>query len=167
MKRAFVSVGSNIRPDAHVPAAVGRMRKRFGPLRVSPVYLTAPVGDPDQPDFWNLAVCFPCAMEPEAVQDELHAIEDALGRRRDAGRPLGPRVVDLDLVMVEDRVGAFGALTLPSPHLENDVFVAVPVADLDPGLAHPLLGVSMAEVARRALARGGPPPRRLPAEIHA
>ncbi len=163
MSRAFVSVGSNIRPEIHVPAAVGRVRARFGPCRISPVYLTAPVGDHDQPDFWNLAVCFECDLDPETVQEELHAIEDALGRRRDASRPLGPRVADLDLVLMEGRVGEFGALLLPSPHLERDSFVAVPVADLDPVLAHPVLGVTMAEVARRAVDRGGgPPPRRLP-----
>ena len=164
MSRAFVSVGSNIHPDSNVKAAVERVRARFGPCRISPVYLTAPVGDADQPDFWNLALCFDCDLGPETVQDELHAIEDALGRRRDAARPLGPRVVDLDLVLVEGRVGVFGSLRLPSPQLERDSFVAVPVADLDPGLEHPVLGVTMSELARRAMARGGPPPRRIATE---
>lgn len=161
MRRTFVSVGSNIQPERHVALAVRTMRERFGPLELSPLYRTAPAGDPDQPYFWNLAVCFSCDREPESVQGELHAIEDALGRMRDAARPLGPRTVDLDLVLMEGRTGAFGGFRLPSPHLETDSFVAVPVADLAPDLVHPVLGLTMSEIARRTIARGGEPPSRL------
>jgi len=163
--RLFVSLGSNVRPGHFLPRAVAELRRRFHVVAVSPAYRTAPAGDSDQPDFLNLAVELDSELPPEEVQTALHEIEDALGRERDPRRPFGPRTADLDLVLIPGVVGRFGSLELPSPQLAAEAFVAVPVADLAPELVHPVLGVSLGDVARSTLATTNVPPRAVALEI--
>lgn len=160
MRRVFLSLGSNIEPEKNVVRALEELRRRFTVVAVSPVYRTAPVGDPDQPDFLNLAVELACDEDPEVVHEALRGIEALLGRRRDPQRPLGPRTMDLDLVLADGLIGTFGTLKLPSPQLSREAFVAVPVADLAPNLRHPETGLSLAETAQASVRPGVPAPVR-------
>jgi len=163
--RAFVSLGSNIHPKQNLGRAVGELARRCTVLAVSPVYRTAPVGDADQPDFWNLVVEIETYESPEAVHDALRQIEELLGRRRDAERPFGPRTADLDLVLVEGLAGRFGALELPSPLIERASFVAVPLADLAPELSPQGSSRTLHDIALAAVASDERPPRRLDVEL--
>jgi 2-amino-4-hydroxy-6-hydroxymethyldihydropteridine diphosphokinase len=163
--RVFVSLGSNIEPRRNLAKALCELKRRFQVLAVSPVYLTAPVGDADQPDFWNLVAEIESDREPEEIQGELREVEQLLGRTRDPQRPYGPRTVDLDLVLVPGRSGTFGKLELPSPLLARHSFLAVPLADLVPDLPHPVLGVPMKELARNLVSANPRPPRPLGVEL--
>jgi 2-amino-4-hydroxy-6-hydroxymethyldihydropteridine diphosphokinase len=163
--RMFVSLGSNIEPRHNLARALAELRRRFRVTAVSPVYRTAPVGDPDQPDFWNLAVEIDNDEPPQKVQGALRFIEEILGRHRDVQRPYGPRTVDLDLVLVEGLAGSFGAVELPSPLVAKEPFVAVPLADLAPALLHPVLKTALGDLARTLLARDRHPPQLLPVEL--
>jgi 2-amino-4-hydroxy-6-hydroxymethyldihydropteridine diphosphokinase len=165
LRRAFILLGSNIAPRDSLARATAALLDRFHVVARSPVYLTAPVGDREQDDFWNLAVEVESDGDPESLQAELHAIEDRLGRQRDPARPNGPRTVDLDLVFVEGLYGRFGGLELPSPLLAHEAFAAVPLADLAGDLRHPSLGIDLAELARRNAAAAARPPRRLAVEV--
>ncbi len=165
--RAFVSLGSNIEPRRHLSQALAEMKRRFEVTAVSPVYLTAPVGDSEQPDFWNLAAEIESELGPVEIQRELYEVEHLMGRRRDPRRPFGPRTIDLDLVLVEGRTGTFGPLELPAPQLARCSFVAVPLADLAPDLVHPVLGVAMKDLASRLAAANRRPPQRVTAELSA
>lgn len=163
--RMFVSLGSNVDPELNIGRAVAELRRRLTVLALSRVYRTAPVGDTDQPDFWNLAAEIQSELAPEEVQAQLRAIEEELGRRRDPLRPLGPRSADLDLVLVEGVVGRFGTLELPSPLLAREAFVAVPVAELAPGLSHPTVGTDLREIAQAAVERSDRPPEPIEVEL--
>jgi 2-amino-4-hydroxy-6-hydroxymethyldihydropteridine diphosphokinase len=163
--RMFLSIGSNVEPRKNLALALAELARRFEVVAVSPAYRTAPVGDADQPDFWNLAAELATEETPQRVQRELRAIENALGRRRDPARPFGPRTVDLDLVLAGGLVGRFGDLELPSSLVQREAFVAVPLADIAPGFPHPLSGTTMAELARAALAAAASPPEPLDVEL--
>lgn len=163
--RMFILLGSNIDPRENLARALGELRRRFNVKAVSPVYRTAPVGDANQPDFWNLAVEMDNDEPPQKVQGALRFIEEILGRHRDVQRPYGPRSVDLDLVLVEGLAGSFGALELPSPLVAKESFVAVPLADLAPKLSHPVLKISLGELARTLVAKDPHPPRPLAVEL--
>jgi len=154
----YLCLGSNIEPRRHLARAVAELRLRFDVVAVSRTYRTAPVGDTKQADFFNLAACIDTDLPPGDVQEELRAIESLLGRRRDPRRPSGPRTADLDLVLVPGVVGRFGRLELPSPLVEREAFVAIPLADLAPELPHPVAGTSLREVAQAAAARSSRPP---------
>ena len=163
--RMFVSLGSNVEPLVHLRRAVAELRHRFAVTAVSPVYRTAPVGDRDQPEFWNMAVALESDEPPETVHATLQRIEAALGRRRDPQRPCGPRTVDLDLVLVEGVSGTFGGLPLPAPLVAKEPFVAVPLADLAPTLLHPVLSTPMSRIAGSLLAAADVPPVALDVEV--
>ena len=163
--RMFILLGSNIEPRQNLARALAELRRRFKVAAVSPVYRTAPVGDAKQPDFWNLAVELDNDEPPQKVQGALRFIEEILGRHRDAQRPYGPRSVDLDLVLVEGLAGSFGALELPSPLVAKESFVAVPLADLAPEFSHPLLKITLGELARALVTKDPDPPRSLAVEL--
>ncbi len=158
MRRAFVLFGSNIEPEHNFARALALLRVRYEVTAVSPAYWTAPAGDADQPDFLNAAIELRSNEALESIHGQLRQIEALLGRRRDPERPFGPRTADLDLVLVEGVTGSFGPLTLPAPILGEQAFAAVPLAALAPELAHPTLGVSLAELARRTTATASRPP---------
>lgn len=164
MSRVFVLFGSNIEPRRNFARAVRLLGAHFPVVGVSGAFLTAPVGDTAQDDFVNAAIELRSDDTPDRIQVVLHEIESLMGRRRDPERPLGPRCVDLDLVFVDDTVGTFGFLELPAPVLAVESFAAVPVAALAGGLVHPLLGVSLAELARKLAAAAPRPPVEIPWE---
>ena len=99
---------------------------------VSPVYLTAPVGDIAQPDFYNLVVIADSTLDPNALLERAQAIEQAYGRFRDPAAPGGPRTLDIDLIVVGTRTSNTPELVLPHPHAHERAFVLVPWLDIDP-----------------------------------
>src|SRR5262249_40763057 len=112
--RAWLSLGSNLEPGKHLRAALAELRARFGAIVVSPAYRFAAVGF-DGPDFINLAVGVDSDLEPQQLNDWLHALEDRHGRRRDVPR-FSSRTLDVDIVLFGDRVlKGTGNLELPRP----------------------------------------------------
>jgi 2-amino-4-hydroxy-6-hydroxymethyldihydropteridine diphosphokinase len=144
MGRAYLSLGSNLEPQRHLRAALDELRAHFGPFEVSPAYRSRAVGF-DGADFVNLAVALDTALEPGALNDWLHALEDRHGRRRDVPR-YSDRTLDVDIVLYDQRViDGPGHLQIPRAELKH-AFVLRPLADIAPTLRHPLDGRSMAEL---------------------
>lgn len=142
---AAISLGSNIRPEQNLPAAVGELR-HVGEIRaVSRVWESAPVGFSGQPNFLNAALLFATTFSADELkQSVLRPIEEKLGRVRDPGNVNAPRTIDLDLSIFitpnESRVFDKDILT------RN--FVAVPLAELLPDFIHPETGQTLSEIAR-------------------
>ena len=142
MARAYLSLGSNVEPRRHLPAAIAALRERFGDIAVSPAYRSKSVGF-DGADFVNLAVGLDTDLSPEALNDWLHALEDRHGRRRDQPR-YASRTLDVDIVLYDDRViDGPGHLQIPRKELKY-AFVLKPLADIAPDLRHPRDGRTMA-----------------------
>ena len=130
MGRAYLSLGSNIDAARWLGAAVSELRSRFGPLAVSPVYRSAAVGF-DGPDFLNLAVALDSDLDPAALNEWLHALEERHGRVR-SGPRYGDRTLDVDIVLYDDLVlSGEGHLELPRGELRH-AFVLKPMADIAP-----------------------------------
>jgi 2-amino-4-hydroxy-6-hydroxymethyldihydropteridine diphosphokinase len=102
----------------------------------SSVYETEPVGEvTDQPDFLNAALCIDTELEPLDLLAACKQIEEEMGRR--PGQRHGPRPIDVDVLLVGDRVLTSERLSLPHPELRGRRFVLVPVLELDPELRLP------------------------------
>lgn len=143
MHRAYLSLGSNIEPETHLRAALAELRARFGALLVSPVYRSRAVGF-DGPDFLNLAVGLDTDLDPMALDEWLHALEDRHGRRRDVPR-YSSRTLDADIVLFDDLiVDAPGHLRIPRPEL-SEPFVLKPLCDIAPEARDPADGRTIAE----------------------
>jgi 2-amino-4-hydroxy-6-hydroxymethyldihydropteridine diphosphokinase len=142
MSTAWLSLGSNLDADVHLPAAARALRARFGDVRFSPVYRTPAVGF-DGPDFLNAAAAIQTDLDPFALNDWLHALEDAQGRVR-GGERFSSRTLDIDIVFYDDRVlKGPGNLELPRPELRH-AFVLKPLADIAPGYRVPTTGETLA-----------------------
>lgn len=142
--RVYLSLGSNIEAERHLSAALVSLRQRFGQLDVSPAYRFAAVGF-DGPDFVNLAVGLDTDLPAQVLDDWLHALEEARGRRRDVAR-FSSRTLDIDIVLYGEQVlDGPGHLQIPRDDLRH-AFVLKPVADIAPNLAHPVSGRRMGDL---------------------
>ena len=127
MARAWVAVGSNL-GDRSRNFKDARRRLEVTPgiyiLKSSSVYETEPVGGPPQGKFFNAVWEIETALDPEWLMKRLLAIEIEMGRKR--REPLGPRIIDLDLLDYDGLVLQIENLTLPHPRLHEREFVLKP-----------------------------------------
>lgn len=104
-------------------------------VAVSPVYQTAPVGGPPQPDYLNAVLVATTSLPPRAVLDLGRAAEAAQGRVR--GPRWGPRTLDVDVIVYGSEISDDPDLTLPHPRAYERAFVLAPWHDMDPGAVIP------------------------------
>jgi 2-amino-4-hydroxy-6-hydroxymethyldihydropteridine diphosphokinase len=117
-------------------------------LAVSSVFETEPVGPGAQAAYLNAALRLRAWISPLDLLIRLQRIEAALGRDRSAeALRWGPRPVDLDILFCGDRCIDLPDLVVPHPRAHERAFVMTPMCELDPDLAHPILGLTMAEIA--------------------
>jgi 2-amino-4-hydroxy-6-hydroxymethyldihydropteridine diphosphokinase len=139
---AYIGLGSNLGDrEATLRGALARLNASHGirVLAVSRFRETEPVGFADQPKFVNAAAAVDTELEPRPLLESLLAIERAMGRTREGTR-FGPRTIDLDLLLYEDRIVDEPGLRIPHSRLHERAFVLEPLADLDPALIVPGLG---------------------------
>ncbi|MDY0021409.1 2-amino-4-hydroxy-6-hydroxymethyldihydropteridine diphosphokinase [Arenimonas caeni] len=144
MSTAWLSLGSNLAPEQNLRAAAAALRERFGAVVFSPVYRTPAVGF-EGPDFLNAAAIIETDLDPFALNDWLHALEDAMGRDR-SGPRFSSRPIDIDIVFYDALVlKGPGNLELPRPELRH-AFVLRPLADIAPAYRVPGDGRTLAEL---------------------
>ena len=139
---AYVGVGSNLAdPEAQVRRAVQALDQLPGCRLIasSPLYRTRPLGEVVQPPFVNAVAGLLTQSTPEELLDLLRQLERELGREPPRER-WGPRVIDLDLLVVGREVRATETLTLPHAGIALRDFVLYPLADIAPDLEVPGLG---------------------------
>jgi 2-amino-4-hydroxy-6-hydroxymethyldihydropteridine diphosphokinase len=101
--RAVIALGSNIRPEIHIPSAILRLQRRIQIVAKSEFVSTQPIGPADQPDFINGVLLVETEKERPELEKWLHEVEDELGRIRE-GDPSGPRTIDLDVAVWDGEV---------------------------------------------------------------
>ena len=144
MSRAYLSLGSNLQPERHLRDAIAALRAHFGAVLLSPVYRTRAVGFQGA-DFLNAAAVIDTDLAPQALNDWLHALEDAHGRDRSGPRH-GDRTLDIDIVLFDERIlDGPGHLRIPRPELQH-AFVLKPLADIAPHVVVPGTGRTLAQL---------------------
>jgi 2-amino-4-hydroxy-6-hydroxymethyldihydropteridine diphosphokinase len=135
----YLGLGSNIGDRrAHLAAAIAALPEHgVRVLACSSLYETEPVGlITDQADFLNACVRVRTDLGPEDLLDACKAVEREVGRS--AGGPRhGPRVIDVDLLLLGEIEYRSERLTLPHAETSSRRFVLVPLLELDPDLTLP------------------------------
>lgn len=145
MADVYVGLGSNVGDAAaHLREAVERVSRALAIEEVSSAYWTEPVGMREQPFFLNAVLRASTELPPHDVLRVLRGIEDEMGRQREV--PLGPRRIDLDLLLYDDARIDDPGLVLPHPRMDERRFVLEPLAEISPGLRIRPGGPTVAEL---------------------
>ncbi|MBN2583424.1 MAG: 2-amino-4-hydroxy-6-hydroxymethyldihydropteridine diphosphokinase [Planctomycetes bacterium] len=149
--RVYVGIGSNLGDRRKtVERAIGLLRQRpdVTVRTVSSLVETAPVGGPPgQGRFLNGALELETDLEPEPLLDVLQEIERQLGRQRTVR--WGPRTIDLDVLLWDDRVIESPRLHVPHARLRERRFVLGPLNEIAPGAIDPVTGLTVGELLSR------------------
>jgi 2-amino-4-hydroxy-6-hydroxymethyldihydropteridine diphosphokinase len=136
--RAVLSAGTNLGDRLGTlqacVQAIGRLSDT-DVLAISPVYETAPVGGPPQPDYLNAVLLIHTGLPPRDLLDAIHGLEAGFGRVR--AERFGPRTLDIDIICYAGQVSDDPELTLPHPRAHERAFVLAPWHDIDPGAELP------------------------------
>jgi 2-amino-4-hydroxy-6-hydroxymethyldihydropteridine diphosphokinase len=143
---AYLFLGSNMGDRrAALERAVQQITVRAGEVAaLSSVYETEPWGIADQREFLNQAIAIVPKLSPFHLLETLLAIEGELGRVRH--EKYGPRPIDIDILLYSDEVIQTEFLTVPHRGIPDRRFVLTPLAEIAPGLVHPVLRKTISEL---------------------
>jgi 2-amino-4-hydroxy-6-hydroxymethyldihydropteridine diphosphokinase len=144
---AYVGLGANLDdPAAQVEFAFGELARLAHTLLAarSSLYVSAPVGYDQQPDFINAAAKLETGLSPRALLAALLEIEHRHGRERTFRN--APRTLDLDLLLYGDARFHEPGLELPHPRMHQRAFVLQPLLEIAPDLLVPGHGSANAQL---------------------
>jgi 2-amino-4-hydroxy-6-hydroxymethyldihydropteridine diphosphokinase len=133
IRPAVLSLGSNVgERAANLQGAIDTLADtpEVNVVAVSSVYETAPVEAPEgSPSFLNTILLIDTTLSVAMLLDRAQAVEAAFGRER--GEVNAPRTLDVDLIVVGDRLSDTDELKLPHPRAHERAFVLVPWLEID------------------------------------
>ena len=91
----------------------------------------------EQDSFANQVVEVATWLPAPVLLETLLAIESEMGRVREVH--WGPRLIDLDLLFVEDQILYTDDLILPHPYIAERLFVLESLQEIAPHFIHPTL----------------------------
>ena len=144
MSIVYLGLGSNIDARANISSGIDVLRQTFDRVECSPVYQTAAFGFEGN-DFINLVAAVETDMSPLGLKHFLTGLEDRHGRDRQSPK-FSDRTLDIDTLLYDDLYLLSPALNIPHDEILEAVHVLKPLAELAPGLIHPVCRKSMIEL---------------------
>ena len=146
--RVYIGLGSNLGDrKANLREAEERLRElpTTRVVKASSLYESEPHGNA-KTWFINSVLELETELEPEELLKRTRAIETTMGRKRVKGKRWGSRIIDIDLLLMDNQTVNKRTLKIPHPEMHKRRFVLMPLAELAPHVTHPHLGVSMSEL---------------------
>lgn len=139
MHTAYLLTGSNLGDrTSYLQQAYRLIEQYCGTIQsASSFYQTAAWGLADQPDFYNQALALQTNLQPAALMQQLLDIEQIIGRKRNI--KMGPRIIDIDILLLDEAIINTDLLITPHPFLQDRKFALLPLAEIAPGVMHPVL----------------------------
>lgn len=131
----YIALGSNIGDRAAALATARALMTERGirVVRASSIHETEPWGYADQDKFFNQVVEAESALAAREILQTLLAIELEMGRVRTIKN--GPRVIDLDILLIDGVAIQEPDLQVPHPRMRERRFVLDPLGELLPEFA--------------------------------
>lgn len=145
MSLVLISIGSNIEREHHVRVCLDALEDTFGPLTLSSIYESEPVGFVDGRNFYNLVAGFESDWSVGELQAWCKRLEFANGRLKHSAK-YSPRTLDLDLLTVGTLTGEVEGVLLPRDEVDRNAFVLLPLAETFGDQHHPSSGQSYASL---------------------
>ncbi len=145
----YLLSGSNIGDKASfLWFAVYQISKRIGTIiNVSSIYETEPWGVDNQAPYYNQAIHLETTLPPQKLLSELKNIEKDAGRLPNTH--MQPRVLDIDILLIDDLIIQSKNLKVPHSQLINRNFAIIPLAELAPNIIHPTLHLTIQELTQK------------------
>ena len=139
MHTAFLLLGGNLgNREINLSAAINAIEKNCGKMiTASSVYETAAWGLTGQPDFLNQVVQINTSLSPGQLLEKILRIEEEMGRKRTI--KFGPRIIDIDILLMDDLQINLPSLQIPHPAMQQRRFVLIPLSEIAATVIHPLL----------------------------
>ena len=141
--KIYLSLGSNLgNRIQNLENAVDQIRKKIGEIRsISSYYETESWGFDSENKFVNIALIALTELSPENLLDEIHKIENLIGRDRTVVKAhemdYFDRIIDIDIIHFEDEARNNEKLTIPHAKFSERNFVLIPLQEIDPEFVHP------------------------------
>ena len=151
-RRVAIAIGSNLgNRDAAISFALDHLSRFVSNLRASEIIETWPVGEgsENQNLYLNAVVVGETDLSAREVLDALLAVETAYGRERSTIN--AARTLDLDLILLGDRVVVETGLEVPHPRFRERFFVLGPLAEVAPEMVDPVSGMTVGQLLRALL----------------
>ncbi|NQV15073.1 2-amino-4-hydroxy-6-hydroxymethyldihydropteridine diphosphokinase [bacterium] len=147
MSRVLISMGSNQNnPHMQIKMALDKLMLKFGDVTMASFYLTQAVGEIQQPDFINTALCFETSHSAGEILDFLQYLEHQAGRDRVGETPKGPRNLDLDLILFGNLINTSENLHIPHPRFRERRFVLEPATEIAGDMIDPVTQKSITQL---------------------
>lgn len=146
MHKAYLLTGSNLgNRFNYLRQAIQLIQQYCGTIvGRSSFYQTAAWGITEQLDFLNQALTLQTNLPPEALMMALLKIEQEMGRRREI--KMGPRIIDIDILLIDEEVINTPQLTVPHPFLAERRFALMPLAEIASNAIHPVLNKTVQQL---------------------
>ena len=145
----YLGLGTNLGDkEQNLRMSIKKIEERIGNVvSLSAFYATAPWGFSSENSFLNAAVCVETTLLPLQVLEETQRIERELGRTEKSVNGLyADRLIDIDLLLYDDRVMDAEGLILAHPLMTERRFVMEPLSEIAPDVVHPVLHKTMKEL---------------------
>jgi 2-amino-4-hydroxy-6-hydroxymethyldihydropteridine diphosphokinase len=146
----YLNIGSNMgdRRDNLYRAVVALAALADDGFAVSSIVESEPWGFESEHGFLNIGMHLRSKLSPHKMLDRIHKIERRLGSasHRDACGNYIDRLVDIDIMAIDDLVIDTPTLQVPHPHLPERDFFLIPLQQLAPDWRHPVTGLTAAQM---------------------
>ena len=153
----YINIGTNLGDrQANIAAAVSALEHLTGAKALCSDAVTSPPwGYQSNNEFLNIAVAIVCDIAPARMLALLKRIENIVGTsvHRNAAGEYCDRIIDLDIMAIDQLTISTPSLTVPHPHLAERIFFVEPFLQLAPKWRHPLTHQSLAEMLQHLTAK--------------
>lgn len=147
MKTVLLGIGTNLGDrEGNLKRSVTLTEEHIGRVtEVSSVYETEPWGFQSESSFLNMVLKAETKLTPSGLLGRILMIESLMGRLRE-GTGYKSRIIDIDILLFENRVIESRALVIPHPKMHERKFVLIPLAEIEGEMVHPVFNKSIKEL---------------------
>jgi len=138
--QVILSIGSNQGDRLqNIHSAIAAIHLQAGTVvKVSKLYET-PAWGFESEAFYNCALVLHTSQTAQQILSKILEIEENLGRIRTDVAGYQARIIDIDVIAFDEDVILSETLQVPHPHMQERMFVLLPMRDLNLDWRHPIL----------------------------